>query len=273
MFVGPKIVKDGLVLALDAANAKSYPGTGTTWEDLSGNNNCTLTNGPTFDSENGVIVFDGTNDLGVVSQISAPTNTSTSIEVFMRFNDLNIMDPTTDQMNYILSDPRSGNADGHQTRIVTDSNQSIPLITYKSRCQYNLTTELYIFYGYIQILGNGMNNYPTIFRKYYNSAGEEQTELFEVYYPEMINGNFFHYIWSLQNSDLGSRVIKHYLNGNEISGVYGNHTQDWNLFNIISIRIFERSNSSVSVFRIYDRPLSEIDSLKNYNAQKTRFGL
>ena len=33
----PKIVTTGLVLALDAANPKSYPGTGTTWKDLSGN--------------------------------------------------------------------------------------------------------------------------------------------------------------------------------------------------------------------------------------------
>lgn len=30
------IVKDGLVLCLDAGNTKSYPGTGTTWFDLSG---------------------------------------------------------------------------------------------------------------------------------------------------------------------------------------------------------------------------------------------
>jgi hypothetical protein len=32
---GPKIVTDGLVLCLDAANSKSYPGTGTAWNDLS----------------------------------------------------------------------------------------------------------------------------------------------------------------------------------------------------------------------------------------------
>jgi len=34
---GPKIVTDGLVLALDAGSKKSYPGSGTTWYDLSGN--------------------------------------------------------------------------------------------------------------------------------------------------------------------------------------------------------------------------------------------
>lgn len=60
----PKIVNNGLILSLDAANNKSYPGSGTTWNDLSGNgNNGTLTNGPTFSTANmGSIVFDGTND-------------------------------------------------------------------------------------------------------------------------------------------------------------------------------------------------------------------
>jgi hypothetical protein len=61
---GVNIVTDGLVLYLDAANTKSYPGSGTTWTDVSrGGNNGTLTNGPTFNSANGgSIVFDGTND-------------------------------------------------------------------------------------------------------------------------------------------------------------------------------------------------------------------
>ena len=45
------IIKDGLVLCLDAANPKSYPGTGTTWFDLSGNNtNLTIYGSPTFNS-------------------------------------------------------------------------------------------------------------------------------------------------------------------------------------------------------------------------------
>jgi hypothetical protein len=63
-FRGPNVVTNGLVLALDAANPKSYVSGSTTWNDLSGNgNNGTLTNGPTFSSENGgSIVFDGVND-------------------------------------------------------------------------------------------------------------------------------------------------------------------------------------------------------------------
>jgi hypothetical protein len=58
------IVTDGLVLWLDAGNTPSYPGTGTAWTDLSGNNNNgTLTNGPTYSSANGgSLVFDGVDD-------------------------------------------------------------------------------------------------------------------------------------------------------------------------------------------------------------------
>ena len=53
-----RIVRDGLVLCLDAGNTKSYPGTGTTWFDRSGNGyNGTLVNGPTFSSANGGSIF------------------------------------------------------------------------------------------------------------------------------------------------------------------------------------------------------------------------
>jgi len=42
----PRAITDGLVLALDAGNTKSYSGSGTTWTDNVGGNNGTLTNGP-----------------------------------------------------------------------------------------------------------------------------------------------------------------------------------------------------------------------------------
>lgn len=60
----PQIATNNLVLYLDAANINSYPGSGTTWTDLSRNSNTgTLTNGPTYSSANsGTIVFDGTDD-------------------------------------------------------------------------------------------------------------------------------------------------------------------------------------------------------------------
>jgi len=60
----PSIVSDNLVLCLDAANTKSYPGSGTNWKNLTEKSiDGTLTNGPTFDSNNlGSILLDGSND-------------------------------------------------------------------------------------------------------------------------------------------------------------------------------------------------------------------
>jgi len=84
----PRIITDGLVLALDAGNAKSYPGSGTSWSDLSGQgNNGTLTNGPTYSSDNGgSIVFDGTNDYIDVSgtaSLNAPISINFTLSVWM----------------------------------------------------------------------------------------------------------------------------------------------------------------------------------------------
>ena len=60
---GPKVVTDGLVLCLDAADKNSYPGSGTTWSDLSGNNlTGTITNATFSTDKGGCIDFDGSGD-------------------------------------------------------------------------------------------------------------------------------------------------------------------------------------------------------------------
>jgi len=80
---GAKIVEEGLVFYLDTANQKSYPGTGTTWNDLSGNvNNGTLVNGVGFSQDNkGHFIFDGVNDY-VSTPISA-INTNATYNVWV----------------------------------------------------------------------------------------------------------------------------------------------------------------------------------------------
>ena len=83
---GPPIVTNGLVLALDAADRNSYPGSGTTWTDLSGNgNNGTLVNGPTYSSSNGgSLSFDGVDDYVQIAG-SIVTSQATFI-IWMRRN-------------------------------------------------------------------------------------------------------------------------------------------------------------------------------------------
>lgn len=75
----PSIVTSGLVLCYDAANPRSYPGSGTVWADISGSNNvCTLVNGPTFSSSNsGSILFDGINDYSSVPYNSVINSATT----------------------------------------------------------------------------------------------------------------------------------------------------------------------------------------------------
>ena len=83
---GPNLVTDNLILYLDAANTNSYSNSGTTWNDLSGNGyDATLTNGPTYNSDNGgYFIFDGTNDHAVIdSSFQVSTSGTYSFEAWI----------------------------------------------------------------------------------------------------------------------------------------------------------------------------------------------
>jgi hypothetical protein len=86
------IVTNGLVLNLDAAKTDSYPGTGTTWRDLSGRgNNGTLTNGPTFSGigKQASIVFDGVDDyVDCGTQIDLSQYSAFSVNVWVNSRSL-----------------------------------------------------------------------------------------------------------------------------------------------------------------------------------------
>lgn len=86
----PKIVTNGLVVALDAANIKSYPGSGTTWTDLSGNGkDGSLLNGASFQTTNGgSIAFDGVNDrVDLYASNQLIGNQYATLEVWMKSSD------------------------------------------------------------------------------------------------------------------------------------------------------------------------------------------
>jgi hypothetical protein len=84
----PRIVTDGLVLCLDAGNPKSYTGSGTTWTDLSGNgNNGTLTNSPTYLTDNGGIIdFNGSTNYADVTSSALNLDVG-SIELWIKSDD------------------------------------------------------------------------------------------------------------------------------------------------------------------------------------------
>jgi len=81
----PSIIAQNLSLCLDAANPKSYSGSGTTWTDLSGNgNNGTLQNGPTYDTNNlGSFSLDGVNNRILISCNNSTIRTFNSTTQFI----------------------------------------------------------------------------------------------------------------------------------------------------------------------------------------------
>jgi len=96
----PKIITDGLVLCLDAGNTKSYPGSGTTWTDLSGNgSNGTLVNGVGYSGDNlGSLSFDGADDYCRISNASV-------------LNSIGAGDFTVSMWIYRATNPPTGNGE------------------------------------------------------------------------------------------------------------------------------------------------------------------
>ena len=151
-----RIVTDGLVLCLDAASKRSYPGTGTTWADLAGSNNGTLTNGPTFDADNGgVISFDGLDDYIQTQSITISTANFT-LSCWIKFDSFSSLATPLASSHYY--------ATGYNGNFILriNSGNSITFATYngKSNEQYittNYSMSINKWYN-IVVDGDGTNS-------------------------------------------------------------------------------------------------------------------
>ncbi len=233
---GPKIVTNGLVLYLDAANKKSYPGTGTTWTDLSGfGNNGTLTNGPTFNSANGgSIVFDGVNDYTATNNYSLDFDTRSFTLIAWIKTSNNI------QQGKIINKGQSSafpvGSKGYSLRFydrvvfaVTDgvnsNNASVTNINDVKQNQWCLLS--------------GVCN--------------RETSTVFLYVNGLINNSVPITVGSISNPNAELTI------GNLRRGVYG---QDSEFF-----------AGNIAQVQIYNRALSASEVLQNYNATKGRFNL
>ena len=109
----PLIVRDGLVLCLDAANPRSYPKSGTTWSDLAGANNGTLTNmTDNFNQDDkGSLSFDGSNEYITMGDVSSlKLTTSFTLECWAKTTGVSNVrtiagniDTTSDNCNYRIA--------------------------------------------------------------------------------------------------------------------------------------------------------------------------
>ncbi len=83
---GPAVVKNGLVLHLDASVPRSYSGSGILWRDLSVGNNGELVNSPTYNSSNlGYFQF-VTDDFVIIQNNTALDTQTPTVEVWVKTN-------------------------------------------------------------------------------------------------------------------------------------------------------------------------------------------
>jgi hypothetical protein len=142
LFHSPRIVLDGLVMCLDAANPKSYPGSGTAWADLSNNaNNGTLVNNPTFNTENlGSITSNGVNNYityGNPDLMKVTVNSSFTINVVFKIISPPIRNDTTTAATVIFG--RGATAGSHGIGLDSNKDTGIHRIVMGLRATDNTT--------------------------------------------------------------------------------------------------------------------------------------
>jgi hypothetical protein len=236
------IITSGLVLNLDASNASSYAGSGTSWFDLSGNgNNGTLTNGPTFNSANGgSIVFDGTNDyISIGSQNIVGTGTSAFTgELWWYIN------KTLASGEYIMP-----------IRIKQDSEFLIAL--YNSSGTYNLYGVFRLSTQYGIPLTNSDYINKWICMQFVYTGGNKNTASSYKFY---INGAQI----AVGSNNFGPAGGE----GSNCNIIGADGNSGCNTFFTSGVM-----KGNIASYRLYTGELTAAQLLQNYNATKTKFGL
>lgn len=239
----PKIVTDGLVLYLDAANSTSYPSSGNTWYDISKNEYVgTLTNTPSFDSQNfGSILFDGINeyvDFGTSGESAIRTTNEITINVFCKCTG--------------YSNPSGG----------------ISWAPLSCIDRYNLGNSYRKFSFYL--LKDDNVSTESIVCEFFDGSGNT-TSVSNI--MTILNGTF------MITVTVDSSNTNLYVNGEIVdsqSGIVLNSnplTSDFTIGSRINTSYNGHFKGNIFNFSFYNRALSISEVQKNYNATKTRHGL
>lgn len=233
----PKIVTDGLVLYLDAANPNSYAGSGTTWGDISrGGNNGTLVNGPTYNNSNGgSIVFDGVDDsITIPNNITNEFSTNgITVEAWVKHNNFTGSQAYINNW-YNFTSPQKGFI------LRTFNGQTFPSFWW---CWGSVS-------GTSSYSVVNASNFTMSINTWYHVVGVYEKGVSARIY---VNGELKN-----TNSTVTYDIVYDTTNGVSIG------TSNINT---------SRMNGNISTSKIYNRVLSSTEILQNYNATKTRFGL
>lgn len=236
--LGTQHVTSGLVGYWDAGNSASYAGSGTTWTDLAGSSNGTLTNDPTFSADRGGgVVFDGTNDFvdcGSASSLNVGSM-DVSLEVVFYYDGVS---------------------------------------AYRTIVTHRLNGGGFEQYA-IGIAGSGISDYANaiagtnVHGFFYPSVGSVQWRS-----PRVNIGAGIHHVTATS----ASGVATLYLNGTSqstdtrtSSGNFSNTGKTCNIGRRNDGASF--FNGTVHLVRVYNRTLSATEVTQNFNAIRGRFGL
>jgi hypothetical protein len=245
---GPRIITDGLVLSLDAADRNSYPGTGNVWYDLSGNNYHFIGSG-SYGFSNGAIVFNRNN----------ATNTGTLFSLSNIPNALKIE-------NFLSSS-------------FTIETWIQPQTVSSSLFDATEATQAIVawpgFHNTQRIEQNG-----TVFASVWNSA---RTIEFLNNTSSLVSTITYNHLVGVVNRS--SNQSLGYINGilSNLTGSIPPPTMtsaQGSPANFLSIGAARNTSTfrwfytgSIAIVKLYNRALSADEILQNYNTQKSRFGL
>jgi len=249
---GPRIVTEGLVLALDAADRNSYPGSGTTWTDLSGNNeNFTLYNSPSFSSNyGGELLFSGSNDYARITTSNSIDSSSSNGTIEVWFRTISSTLGVTYARLVSFSD---ATGTGSNTSSTQGTNRDYD--NYLCLVQNNTAESLAVWY----------KSNPSAFGP-----------------ATLVNtNNYFNAVISWSTSG-ASMTFNFYLNGSNTNT--STVTQSGYSTNASTITLgqncagaltspYENSSCAFSSFKLYNRALTAAEVQQNFNATRSRFGI
>jgi len=234
---GPNIVRDGLVLALDAASPKSYPGSGTTWYDIINGSSFLPDNGtPTYLS--GTMVWDLERDSqnNFKSTNSVSTKTDSEYTRIAWFNPETVV--TGGHPCYIL-----GNRIGNNGDLVLG-------IANSSLCYHQYTNA--------NSTGDGSQDYTL--------SGTE----------DLVAGNWYMGAFSFNRSTTTCKLYVNGVLDTTHTGTrpVGNGYSDEILIGGADSYIAGRTfDGKIAIAQHYNRVLTDSEISQHYNAFKSRFGL
>lgn len=233
----PKIVTNGLVLNLDPANKKSYPGAGTNWTNLKTKTSSVMTNITPLTNNGGVFSYNGTSSTTVGS--SAITGVS-EFTVMVWFNSSSIVNyKNVLDFNYNFNGAGSSNT-GPRLEMSSAGNL------------------LWIFSG-------SSTNSATV--NSYIAAKSSSLQTNTWYCAVVTRDNSLNVKAYLNGVDSGNSVIQAGSNNSAFIGSFNKITTGVGCYPYSDRYL----SGYVSIILAYNRALTAAEVFQNYNATKGRF--